>query len=108
MANRNYNELAKNNKKALNKIQHRGREYVVTIVIYFALLLPIAYSCDKGVCVVPSRSLRSQVSGRVSLRTQQEKCHTPLLTLGTVGKRNSAKSHEKPTCKNPLYPFLFM
>lgn len=73
MANRNYNELAKNNKKAVNKIQHRGREYVVTIVIYVVLLLPIAYSCDKGVCVVPSRSMRSQFSARVSLRTQQEK-----------------------------------
>lgn len=69
MANRNYNELAKNNKKTINKIQHRGREYVVTIDIYVVLLLPIAYSCDKGVCVVPSRSMRSQFSARVSLRS---------------------------------------
>lgn len=44
MANRNYNELAKNNKKTVNKIQHGGREYVVTIVIYVVLLEPIAYS----------------------------------------------------------------
>lgn len=108
MANRNYNELAKNNKKTVNKIQHRGREYVVKIAIYDVLLVPIADSCDKGVCVVPSRSMRSQFSARVSLRTQQEKCYTPLLTLGTVGKQNSTKSHEKSTCKNPLYPFLLM
>lgn len=54
MANRNYNELAKNNKKTVNKIQHWGREYVVTIAIYDVLLVPIVDSCDKGACVVPS------------------------------------------------------
>lgn len=45
MANRNYNELAKNNKKTENKIQHGGREYVVTIVMYVVLLVPIAAVC---------------------------------------------------------------
>lgn len=44
MANRNYNELTKNSKKTVNKIQHGGREYVVTIVIYDVLLVPIANS----------------------------------------------------------------
>lgn len=46
MANINYNELTKINKKIVSKIQNRG--YLVTIVIYVQLPVPIAYPWPSG------------------------------------------------------------
>lgn len=99
MVNRNYNELTKNNKKTVNKIQHGGREYVVTIVIYDVLIVPIAYSWDKEIYEVT-------VLGPSFFKNSTREVQYTAFDVGYCGEKKLREITRKNHMQKSLLPFF--